>query len=64
MAGRRGGGHVDDDAALAARALVEGRVWERGDRIDAETVPDDSDDVEVELLLAGSGDGDGVREQM
>ena len=54
--------HVDDDAAHAARALVEGRMWERGDRIDEETVPDDSDDAEVELLLVDSGDGGGVRE--
>jgi hypothetical protein len=56
------GGHVDDDAAHAARALIEGRVWERGDCIDAETVPDDSDDAEVELLLVGSGECGGVRE--
>ena len=60
------GGHVDDNAALAAHALVEGRAWERADRSDTGTVPDDSDDAEVELLLAGSGDGDGdgVREQV
>ena len=37
-------------------------MWERGDRIDEETVPDDSDDAEVELLLVDSGDGGGVRE--